>query len=140
MGNTGVDSVGLHIRAWRKSRGLSQEALARRCGWVNQSRVSHYETGVHPPGLDDLRAISKALAVELSMMLTTLPAGSSATGEPPIEMVQEEPAAYADPVRSRYEAASPLIKQVVDALLLLAEREPTQASKIAKAMQSLLKP
>ena len=51
---------GTFIRQWRKYRGLSQEQLAEKCGWVvsNVSQLERGQQGYSQPGLE---LIAKAL-------------------------------------------------------------------------------
>jgi transcriptional regulator with XRE-family HTH domain len=56
--------VGGLLRAWRETRGLSQEKLAARAG-VSTRHLSFIETGRASPGREVLRAIAGALDVPL---------------------------------------------------------------------------
>lgn len=72
-------NIGEKIKAARERARLSQEALADRCGWNHQSRVSGYETGKREPSFEDLKKI--AIAVGLSST-EELIGGTGLTNEP----------------------------------------------------------
>lgn len=60
--------LGKRIRYLRKKAGLSQPALAAKCGWMapsSQSRLSNYEVGKRDASLNDLNKIAIALKVSL---------------------------------------------------------------------------
>lgn len=57
MGN----SVGKRIREARVGLRMSQEDLARRCGWESQGRIGNYERDVREPKRADIEKIAKAL-------------------------------------------------------------------------------
>ena len=52
--------IGRKIKAAREAAGLTQEQLADRCDYKNQSRISGYERDDREPSLDDLAKIAKA--------------------------------------------------------------------------------
>lgn len=54
-----------HLREERKRRGLSNYAVAKRCG-VSQSMLSLVERGLRNPTLETILKISDALEVDLS--------------------------------------------------------------------------
>ncbi|MCE2029254.1 helix-turn-helix transcriptional regulator [Sessilibacter corallicola] len=50
------------IKAYREKLGISQTALATKCGWEKgQVRLSNYETGSREPKLNDMRIIVSQL-------------------------------------------------------------------------------
>lgn len=121
-------------------RGLSQGALATRCGWDRQARISNYENG-REPKLQDLRVIARALDLDVIDLLTRLPVKYAHLPEAAaLELEDHHPPEYVDPVRQRYELASPKVKQAIDALLRLSSQTPDEAEKVAKAIAALVRP
>jgi len=57
--------VAARVVALRQSRGLSQEALARKTG-LNRVTLARLERAMHPPNLDTLERIARALRVGLA--------------------------------------------------------------------------
>jgi transcriptional regulator with XRE-family HTH domain len=49
----------------RQARGLSQEALAKKTG-LNRVTLARLERALHPPNLDTLDRIARALRVKLA--------------------------------------------------------------------------
>lgn len=138
MQNAGKE-IGARIKAWRLDRGLSQEALATRCGWDRQARISNYENG-REPKLQDLRAIARALDLDVIQLLQQWPVSyQDIAPASPLSMAEPAPE-YSDPVRQRYERASPKVKQAIDALLRLSDKAPAEADKVAKAVSTLVQP
>lgn len=66
----GVDyiAVGERIRAIRHARGLTQEALAERCG-ISFSFLGHIERGTRKMSLETLATLSEALNCSLDELL-----------------------------------------------------------------------
>lgn len=60
-------SIGKRIREARQRRGLSQEALAARCGW-RQSRIGNYERDERQPRVEDIKKIAKELGVSFTWL------------------------------------------------------------------------
>lgn len=56
-------TIGEHIKATRKNKGLSQKELGEALG-VSGAMIGQYETGQRKPRLDTLRRIADALGVE----------------------------------------------------------------------------
>lgn len=56
-------NIGDRIRQKRVALGLSQAQVAEKCGWENQSRLSHYENGSRQIKIDSLKLIANALNV-----------------------------------------------------------------------------
>ena len=56
------------LRVWRRYRGLTQTALARAAA-VPQSVISAIETGKRSPSLKTLRALARALGVDLEDLM-----------------------------------------------------------------------
>jgi transcriptional regulator with XRE-family HTH domain len=52
----------------RQRRGLSQEALAERAR-VHRMTIQRLEQAAHPPGLDTLERIARALGVTLAQLV-----------------------------------------------------------------------
>jgi transcriptional regulator with XRE-family HTH domain len=57
--------VAARVVALRQERGLSQEALARKTG-LNRVTLARLERALHPPNLETLERIAKALRVSLA--------------------------------------------------------------------------
>lgn len=62
----------LHLRAWRKRRGLSAAELAKRCG-LTGTTLTRYETGEISPTFDTVARIAQALEVGIEQLLGTPP-------------------------------------------------------------------
>lgn len=60
--------VGLRLKQIREEKGLSQRALATKCGW-GPSRISNYESGIRSISLDDAETISGALNISPKALL-----------------------------------------------------------------------
>lgn len=60
--------VGLRLKQIRENSGLSQRALATKCGW-GPSRISNYESGIRSISLDDAEIISNALSISPKTLL-----------------------------------------------------------------------
>jgi SOS-response transcriptional repressor LexA len=55
-------TIAKRIKLRREALGLSQEALARKCGW-RQSRISGYEIGTKVPPLKTIKVLEEALGL-----------------------------------------------------------------------------
>jgi transcriptional regulator with XRE-family HTH domain len=62
---------GLAVRDRRLAAGLSQEALAERCG-VDRKSISRVETGAFSPSLDRVWRLADALEVPLEDLVAEL--------------------------------------------------------------------
>ncbi|EJG1632312.1 helix-turn-helix transcriptional regulator [Vibrio parahaemolyticus] len=60
--------IGLRLKQFREEKGLSQRALATKCGW-GPSRISNYESGIRSISLDDAETISNALNISPKALL-----------------------------------------------------------------------
>ncbi|MCR9546326.1 helix-turn-helix transcriptional regulator [Vibrio antiquarius] len=60
--------IGLRLKQFREEKGLSQRALATKCGW-GPSRISNYESGIRSISLDDAETISNALNISPKTLL-----------------------------------------------------------------------
>ena len=63
--------LGKRIRIIRQSKGMSQEALANKCGNTSdhaRSWISKIESGKRNPNIDDIYRIAAALDVEVSIL------------------------------------------------------------------------
>ncbi|NWA04788.1 XRE family transcriptional regulator [Pseudomonas gingeri] len=60
-----MNTLGIRIKQLRKALGMSQQALAMKCGWESQSRIGNYEKGTRQPNLGDMEKIAHALGVSL---------------------------------------------------------------------------
>jgi transcriptional regulator with XRE-family HTH domain len=56
------------LRQLRLAAGLTQEALALKCGWSGQSRIGNYEGGRGDPKFAELPILAKALGVPISAL------------------------------------------------------------------------
>ncbi|MCW2485748.1 LexA family transcriptional regulator [Candidatus Symbiopectobacterium sp. NZEC127] len=63
------NEIGNRLKRFREIAGMSQSALAERCGWASQSRVGNYESGSRKVSADDAIILSKALGVSPSVLL-----------------------------------------------------------------------
>jgi transcriptional regulator with XRE-family HTH domain len=57
--------VAARVVALRQARGLSQEALAQKTG-LNRVTLARLERAMHPPNLETLERIARALRVPLA--------------------------------------------------------------------------
>ncbi|SEN75549.1 helix-turn-helix domain-containing protein [Actinacidiphila rubida] len=83
------ERVGLRLRHLREDRGLSLSALARQSG-AGKATLSELEAGRRNPTLETLYALTTALGVPLSAVLTDedgTPHGSAAPGGVPLSAV-----------------------------------------------------
>jgi len=60
-----TERVARRVVALRQARGLSQEALAGKTG-LNRVTLARLERAMHPPNLETLERIARALRVSLS--------------------------------------------------------------------------
>lgn len=58
-----ADTIGQRIKEARERLGISQGALAKRCGWSGQTRISNYEKDSREPKISDVKLLSEALGV-----------------------------------------------------------------------------
>lgn len=70
---------GERLKTLREKAGLSQAALAEKCGWASQSRVGNYEKGVRKIGADDAGVLATALGVHPAEILFGLEAVTNVT-------------------------------------------------------------
>ena len=57
---------GERLKTLREKMGLSQAALAEKCGWASQSRVGNYEKGVRKIGADEFVALCRELDLSIA--------------------------------------------------------------------------
>lgn len=67
-----MKTVGQMIKEAREKAGLKQPELAARIGW-GQSRLSNYERNQREPKMDDIKAISKALGIDMLALIPSAP-------------------------------------------------------------------
>lgn len=60
---------GERLKALREKQGLSQAALAEKCGWASQSRIGNYEVGTRRISADDAIILGQALGVGPEVIL-----------------------------------------------------------------------
>ncbi|WP_342585829.1 LexA family protein [Aeromonas hydrophila] len=110
MGNTLRDKKGAmtneslvrgeRLKALREKEGLSQAALAEKCGWASQSRVGNYEVGARKISADDAIVLAQALRVRPELILF----GSEDATPPTPNMVIAPPDTRRIPVLSYVQA------------------------------------
>lgn len=59
-----MGTIGENIREARKSKGITQQELARRIG-KTQSLIGQYETGARKPKAENVALIAKAMRVDI---------------------------------------------------------------------------
>lgn len=69
-----VTTLPEQLRAIRKRAGLTQTQLALKLGWSSK-RVSNFEQGVRPPGLDALEAWARACRHDLRVDFLPMESG-----------------------------------------------------------------
>ena len=62
---TATQRVAVRVVELRQARGLSQEALAAKTG-LNRVTLARLERAMHPPNLETLERIARALRVSLA--------------------------------------------------------------------------
>jgi len=65
-----MSTIGKRIAEARRKAKLTQPALAKKCGWPSQSRVSNYERDEREPRSADIKILAKALRVSEVWLLT----------------------------------------------------------------------
>jgi transcriptional regulator with XRE-family HTH domain len=75
-------NFGARLRQLRQAAGLTQEALALKCGWSGQSRVGNYEAGRGDPPFAELPVLAEALGVPIGALFEDVssPAETSHSG------------------------------------------------------------
>lgn len=68
MGYFVMSTIGERIKQERDALGWNQLDLAMRCGWSNQGRIGHYETGRREPKRADAEKIASALGVRIEWL------------------------------------------------------------------------
>lgn len=74
-------NIGEEIKRARKAAGITQMELAHRCGWENQGRVSHLETGRRPLDFKDMVKIEDAIGVKRGTLYARARGDISVTSE-----------------------------------------------------------
>jgi phage repressor protein C with HTH and peptisase S24 domain len=64
-----MKTLGSRIAHYRKLAGLSQEGLAKACGWASQSRVGNYERDTREPTLDDVAKMARVMRISPDRLL-----------------------------------------------------------------------
>ncbi|MBH5335680.1 helix-turn-helix domain-containing protein [Streptomyces pactum] len=108
-----LDGIGPRLRALRRDRGLSLEALAARTG-ISVSTLSRLETGIRRPTLDLLVPLAREHRVALDQLVA-----APASGDPRVHLtpLRKRPGSVLVPL-TRYPGRVQVFKQV------LAPREP----------------
>ncbi|OON38065.1 LexA family transcriptional repressor [Izhakiella australiensis] len=63
------EDIAARIRQLREAQGLSQRALAERCGWSAQSRIGNYESRLRNVSVEDAEILANALGVSTAWLL-----------------------------------------------------------------------
>ena len=84
--------LGQTLRQLRKSRGMSQHALADRAG-LSRNFVAQIERGESTPTVSTLGRLATALGISSGELLGEGPATAGATAEPPVPLVADRIAA-----------------------------------------------
>jgi transcriptional regulator with XRE-family HTH domain len=63
-----IETFTKRLRRLRRRRGLTQAALAARCGW-SREYVARLETGKHDPSLSTLATLARALRVRVGRLI-----------------------------------------------------------------------
>ena len=61
--------VGKRIRKVRILRGLSQDELAKRCGYKSRSAINKIETGINDVPIYKLKIITEMLNIDVTIIL-----------------------------------------------------------------------
>jgi len=62
------ERVSMKLKQYRESRGLTQEALAKKAG-LSRAYIARLEIGRHNPTLSTLEKLAKALKVKVGKLL-----------------------------------------------------------------------
>lgn len=65
-----IKNVAAQVRQHRKSKGISQRALAAMCQMKSHRTITEVESGTHEFSLDTLCRVCEALDIQLSIVLT----------------------------------------------------------------------
>jgi transcriptional regulator with XRE-family HTH domain len=68
MGQSAQEQLGERVRELRRAAGLTQEALADRCG-LHVTYIAGIESGRRNPSLNSITALARGLAVSASKLL-----------------------------------------------------------------------
>lgn len=77
--------VGRRIRYYRKNHGLSQEALAERCGF-HPTYIGQLERGEKNPSLESIHKITTSLDISMSRLLENIDDTDSDKDNIPLEL------------------------------------------------------
>lgn len=64
-----LKNVGKRIRKVRILRGLSQDELAKRCGYKSRSAINKIETGINDVPIYKLKIITEMLNIDVTIIL-----------------------------------------------------------------------
>lgn len=68
------EKLGRHVQSLRRARGLSEDALAQRCG-LSADTITRLEAGEFSPTLETLRRLCAGLELELSELFAAYERG-----------------------------------------------------------------
>ena len=107
---------GQAVLAWRRSRGLTQEALARRAG-IPRPNVSAIERGRREVSLTTLRTLAAALGVRPGLLVDGVSPEAARGG--PLSSSRDTLERIADAVAFGRQAKEPRERAAIDALTVL---------------------
>ena len=64
-----LKNVGKRIRKVRIVRGLSQDELAKRCGYKSRSAINKIETGINDIPISKIKIIAEILNIDVTIIL-----------------------------------------------------------------------
>ena len=64
-----LKNVGKRIRKVRILRGLSQDELAKRCGYKSRSAIKKKETGINEIPITKIKIIAEILNIDVTIIL-----------------------------------------------------------------------
>jgi transcriptional regulator with XRE-family HTH domain len=132
------------LREAKATRGLTQAAIARHCGWAGQQAVQAYVSGIAPLNLESVVKFSRALDVpvdaisprfakRIEEMFWATVAGNSLR-----ESLRHRVVTVEEP-RSDYRVCpSPELERTIDRLRESHKGKPAEVEKLAQAILILL--
>lgn len=132
------------LREAKATRGLTQAAIARHCGWAGQQAVQAYASGVAPLNLDSVvkfshvldvpvDAISPRFAKRIEEMFQATTAGSSLQ-----ESLRNQGFTAEEPRCDYRVTPSPELERAIAKLRMAHKVRPSDVEKLAQAILILL--